>query len=180
MHIKRLFIGTFIDKSQIESIYEKIREDFSSACSGKWVELENLHFTYQFLGDVQENQIPSIKKDLSEYLITYHSKLKIAGLGTFPSPTKPRVLFVKVHNNEGILLSVHKKMDDILIHYGFEIENRKYTPHVTLRRIKQSNPNEFKKILEIYSQFEVGTMQNFEINLIESILTPKGPIYKKI
>ena len=57
MQTKRLFTGTYIDKEIFEDIYEDMLEDFKGITTGKWVEPENLHFTYHFIGDFETDKI---------------------------------------------------------------------------------------------------------------------------
>ena len=52
MKTHRLFLGTFIDQHIFKDIYDEIYNDFDGPEGGKWVEAQNLHFTYKFIGDV--------------------------------------------------------------------------------------------------------------------------------
>ncbi len=176
---KRLFIGTFIDKTLLEYTYDEIKKDFNKVCEGKWVELENLHFTYKFIGQVDEEIIPEIKDALKDYLRKYEYTLEFKKFGVFPNPKKPNVLFCKTFNSDKIIYKAQKEMDDILSQFGFEKEKRKFLPHLTLLRIKKNERN-FENILSYYYDYEIGVMLNFSINLIESKLTNKGPIYSII
>ncbi|MFC2129907.1 RNA 2',3'-cyclic phosphodiesterase [Bacteroidota bacterium] len=176
MSKKRLFIGTFIDTSLLESLYKEIKEDFNNACTGKWVETENLHFTYKFLGAVEENNIPEITESIRDFLKTYYSNLTLKDLGVFPNPNRPSVLFAKIFNPDNVITDNQKLIDIELAKFGFEKEKRKYTPHLTLRRIKTST-SYFKDILNDYRNIDIGTMTKFSINLVESRLTNQGPVY---
>jgi len=176
MSKKRLFIGTFIDTSLFEPLYKEIKEDFNNACTGKWVETENLHFTYKFLGDVEEKNIPEIKESIQDFLNTYNSSLTLKGLGTFPNPNRPGVLFAKIINPDNVIKDNQRLIDIELAKFGFEKEKRKYAPHLTLRRIKTST-SYFKDILFDYQNVNMGTMTKFSINLIESRLNNQGPVY---
>lgn len=180
METKRLFIGTFVNNSLFESKYKSIRNDFDHCCSGKWVEMSNLHFTYQFLGDVESGNIAEIKNSLKDFLINYDSKLIIRGLGALPKPNFPKVLYVKVQNEVELVINLQKKIEDVMLSWGFQPENRAFTPHITLLRIKKFERNQFIETIEKYKNYEIGEMKNFSINIIESQLTKYGPVYKKI
>ena len=45
----RLFTGTYVDDELFRYIYNDIKDDFAGATFGKWVEPDNLHFTYHFI-----------------------------------------------------------------------------------------------------------------------------------
>jgi len=180
METKRIFIGTFVDTSMFESKFKSIKDDFDACCSGNWVEINNLHFTYQFLGDVESKNIPELKKSIEEYLIKYDSKLIIKGLSALPKTNFPKVLYVKIQNDDGIILKAHKQIDMNLATHGYQPEKRAFTPHVTLLRIKEFERNKFIETIDKYAEFEIGVMNSFSIDLIESQLTKYGPIYKRI
>ena len=177
MQTKRLFVGTFIDTSIIEYYYPSFKEDFDAVSTGKWVELENLHFTYKFLGDVKYDKIEIIKDSFKDLLIQYNSKIILKGLNVFPNPDMPRVLFANIYNRDNKILNVFKDIEKRAIELGFDKEKRKFKPHLTLKRIK-SNKRVFGQILSEYRNIEIGNMTSFSVNLIESELTFKGPIYK--
>ncbi|MGA2295934.1 MAG: RNA 2',3'-cyclic phosphodiesterase [FCB group bacterium] len=177
MNTKRLFIGTFLDTEIMREHYQLIIEDFKPVSHGKWSEFENLHFTYKFLGDVSEEEIPKIENSFVNYFRNYDSVLTAQGLGVFPNIHNPRILFVNILNDDGVIMKIHKELSKVLLTLGFQPEVNQFTPHVTLQRIKSVNKFEFKKILEVYKSTLFGSMQKFSIHLIESKLTPDGPIY---
>lgn len=177
---KRLFIGTFIDTSLFESKFKLIHYDFDACCGGKWVELNNLHFTYQFLGDVETKIIPELRNSLKDYLINYESKLIISGLSALPKLNFPKILYVKVQNEDDLVINTQKQIENVLISWGFQPENRAFTPHITLLRIKQFERNKFIETINKYKDFEIGVMDRFKIAIVESELTKYGPIYRKI
>lgn len=177
MKTKRIFTGTFIDKKLFETAYPELLLNFSQASKGKWVELENLHFTYKFFGDVEIEQIEALRFAMIDVLGEYQNKLVIAGLGCFPNEKRPNVLFVKVQNEDGTLIKIFNQIEDIAEKFGFEREKRHFSPHVTLQRIKFTNNNAFKEAFAKYKDIYIGEMLSFRVNLIESELRPTGPIY---
>ena len=173
---RRLFIGTFIDRALFESLFNDIRVGFDYVCTGKWVELENLHFTYKFLGNVDLNKIPEILNSAGQYFTAYNSPIELKGLGAFPNPFVPKILFAKMFNPDSKIIEMQKKIDNELEKLGFEKERRRFAPHLTLRRIK-SYRESFKEALASYKELNIGIMPEFTINLIESRLSSAGPAY---
>src|SRR5690554_4122178 len=114
MDVKRLFVATFISRNLFERHYQTIQDNFKDACSGKWTELENLHFTYKFLGNVATNKIPEIAELLKDNLIEYTSTLKFNGLGILGNPQNPNVLYSRVYSPDKSVLAnfleIEKKM----------------------------------------------------------------------
>jgi RNA 2',3'-cyclic 3'-phosphodiesterase len=176
MEKKRLFIGTFIKSEKFYEGYKKIVADFSPHCFGKWVEIENLHFTYKFLGDIEIEKIPDIIRSLYEQLKTHDSSFTLKGLGVFPNPKNPRVFFVNILNNDRKIFGIYKSIESSLFKLGFEKEKRAFKPHLSLQRVKSVTPD-FQKTLQKFRNIDFDLVQNFSVNLVESQLTQKGPIY---
>ncbi len=179
MNKKRLFIGTFVDKSLFEYVYPNIKADFQNVCKGKWVDIDNLHFTYIFIGEVAEDKVSEIIDCIGEYLGEYDTELYLKGLGVFPNQRRPRVLFANILNEGNQVFDIQSGVENSLKEMGFKPEKRKYIPHLTLCRIK-FNQKDFAEVLNRYKQEEFGAMESFKVNLIESKLTRQGPIYAAI
>lgn len=174
----RLFIGTFVNDAILSKDYEEIKSSFHNITFGKWVEHHNLHFTYNFLGDVDSEKLNAIKKTLCDDLRIYSSELVLAGLSVFPNIHNPRIMHVKVMDDKGILSEVYQSLASGLVSLGFATEKRKFLPHVTFQRIKSLDRTYFKKEMEQFSTNEFGTLNEFKVCLISSELTRNGPVYK--
>lgn len=175
--LKRLFIGVFIEDRFFTESFQKIKSDFKNVSFGKWVELNNLHFTIKFLGDVDSSQIPEIKNLLKENLIAHECNYSISGLSVLPARGIPRVLYAGIEAEGNTMLEQAVLIDSALEELGFDKEERDFFPHISLLRMK-SVSNDFRSVLKQYSRFYFGKGTNFKIDLIESKLTPNGPIYK--
>lgn len=177
MEKKRLFIGTFIKSDLLLYEYKKILNEFNKLIYGKWVELENLHFTYKFIGDIEANNVPEIINAIEGKLTEYDSNLILKGLGVFPNIKNPKVLFVNIINEDGKLFEIFNTIQENLAKIGYEKEKRIFHPHLTLSRVK-SVKSQFHSILPKFANTEFAAINKFSIHLIESQLTPKGPIYR--
>lgn len=177
--MKRLFIGSFVDEEILNEKIIDIKKDFSQVLTGKWVEPHNYHFTFSFIGNVEDEIADLIKNELSEILIKYKSSLEFEGLGAFPNFEKPRVIFAKMYNPGGVVFKIKNEVDRELKKLHLEIDDKKFKPHITLCRVKQIHETP-KNIFEKYNDVKFGEMPNFSVKLVESELTNKGPIYKII
>lgn len=180
MKKKRVFIGTFLKTPEIIELYPKLKSGFKNIIEGKWVEDWNLHFTYHFIGEIEEVVIKDLLIDLKQILIEFNDPLKMVGLGCFPNLNYPRVLFIQIIDRTKILNEIYNYCKNILIRHNIPVENRPFHPHLTLLRIKSVKRNEFTNMVQNYSKTNFGKVENFFVNLIESKLTPKGPIYNVI
>ena len=156
----RLFIASPI----ILDDYASIQEDFKDIIEGKWVEEQNLHLTWIFLGDLEDER-PVIDK-LKEISPLEHS-ISIKELGYFGRP--PRVFFSKSEEIE--LYDKAKEFRNA----GFDLY--RFKPHMTLCRIKAIHDYKaYKEKLKAYREKELGLILP-KIHLYESTLTSKGAEY---
>jgi len=159
----RLFIASPVRVDD----YPALMADFSAILEGKWVEEENLHLTWIFLG-TQNSPEPIIKK--MRALPPLQEAYPLTGLGTFDHP--PRILFARSH--ERILYDRAREFRK----RGFDLT--RFTPHVTLCRIKKiRNYKRFKELKKDYEEKILGEIVP-EIALYESVLTKERAYYKKI
>lgn len=177
MSVKRLFIGTFIDSSLFSQFYPEFITEMDEVVRGKWTESHNLHFTYKFLGNVEESEIDNIKESLNELLIEHDTLLKINGIGAFPTVKKPKIIYTKVFNPGKAIFSHFQQIEAKMLKLGFQFEKKKFLPHVTLLRVKGINSG-FADKFKSFIDTPIGIMPSYRVNLVESTLTTTGPIYK--
>jgi len=177
MSVKRLFFGTFVDGSLFSQFYPELISEMEEVVRGKWTENFNLHFTYKFLGNVEESKIPEIKDSLADILIEYDSPLKIANLGAFPSVKKPKIVFAKIFNPGKTVFSHFQQIEAKMLKLGYPLEKKKFFPHITLLRVKVINSG-FVDKFKSFEETPIGIMPSYKVSLVESTLTQTGPIYK--
>jgi RNA 2',3'-cyclic 3'-phosphodiesterase len=99
----------------------------------RWVEPQDYHITLRFVGDVDGGVARDIAETLSD---TRRPKIPVRfeGLSWFGGD-KPRALVVKV-KPEPALMDLQAEQERRLRRIGVEPETRKYTPHVTLARLR--------------------------------------------
>lgn len=156
----RLFIASPV----ILDDYASIQEDFKDIIEGKWVKEQNLHLTWVFLGDVEDEK-PIIDK-LKEISPLKHN-IGIKELGYFGRP--PRVFFSKSEE-----LKLYNKAKEFK-NAGFDLY--RFKAHITLCRIKAIHDYKaYKEKLKLYREKELGFILP-KIQLYESTLTSKGAEY---
>ncbi len=169
---RRLFVGVF---TPFDFSFLK-RELDSLGIEGKWVEGENLHLTFRFLGEVEEERISLICRSLSLKLkLAWPANLKYVGLGTFKKNGLDKVLWVGV-KGEGLSL-IKQKIDEALFPFGFQLE-KDFKPHITLLRIKKlKRRGKFAQLLFKMRERVFGEKVVNKVCLIESKLSQRGPTY---
>lgn len=148
----------------------------------KWVSPEGIHLTLKFLGNIPSAQVAEISramKEASQGISPFH--LEISGLGVFPNPKQPRVLWVGIGGETAKLSKLQQNIDASLTPFGFIKEERSFMPHLTLARIRQGATLAERKVfsdLAMSVNFESRYQLDVEyISFMRSQLTPRGAIY---
>jgi len=177
----RAFISIDIDDPIVLREIIKLRDlVVSTGVPMKPVEDENIHLTLRFLGNIPESlvdEIHNIMKAIKFKAFTIHIK----GLGCFPRITRPRVIWVGVSKGSDELKRIRNELERGLRRLGFKPEAEEFIPHITIARVKGSaRIQSLIKVLNEYQDHDIGFMEVKSIRLKQSILTPRGPIYKTL
>ena len=145
----------------------------------KIVKLENMHLTLKFLGEITEKQIQEIQEILHKIKFS-RFKFRLYGVGVFPNPNRPRVLWLGITDGKQNLSILANQVDHLLQKVGFQSEKRDFTPHLTIARIKNGVSISLKELISTYKYMDFGVISVSSIKLKRSSLTPEGPIYTTI
>jgi len=174
--MKRCFLGITLPEN-IKLNIDELKKDCQLDCLPiKLVELENSHIAIKFFGDLTDEQIELASQAIIVALTDSRPfQIVIKDIVVFPNFYQPRVLALKVISPD--LEPLAKKIFVQLDKLDFIVpEQRKYTPHITLGRIKDKLTDAEKEQLENIKFEHRLTVQ--AIQLFESRLTASGPIYK--
>jgi 2'-5' RNA ligase len=146
----------------------------------KWTEAVNLHVTLLFLGEVDERDILPVCRAVDEACRTLAPfDLSIEGTGCFPNMRRPRVVWLGVGQGLEEVRALHAALEKPLLELGcYRREDRQFTPHVTLGRIRSEKPmDELTSALAKKSDYQAGRTTIREVHIMSSNLTPQGPQY---
>jgi 2'-5' RNA ligase len=159
---------------------ETIRENLTSMSFGipgaKWVAPEQMHLTVRFIGEVDGALFHDIK-DILDGISYAPFALQLKGVGFFPPRGAPRVLWVGLEKSDPLQV-LKKKIDLALFRVGVEPDNRKFSPHITLARLKNSPVQKIANFLSGNGLFSQEPFQVEDFKLYSSILSPKGAYHK--
>ena len=147
----------------------------------KWVDLQNMHLTVKFIGDTTPEQVDQIKSVLGDIAYRFPVfSFSLDGVGFFQRGGQPSVLFIKTDTAE-ILNKLASGIDDQLQLIGFEKESRRFSPHLTLGRIKYlKEKSSFLRLTEKFGQYPVQEVVCRQVIFYQSVLMPQGPLYKPL
>lgn len=176
-------IRTFIAIEIPGKIQEKIGE-FQNRLKGiggkiGWTNPGNIHLTLKFLGDTDIDIIDEIAAELQHAVQTITDfKIAVKGTGAFPSFTRPRVIWIGAQSDGGELQRLAEQVEICMENFGFERENRPYSAHLTLGRVKDVNGIQpVMEKLKNYQDIALGSFGVTSFYLIKSELHRTGSIY---
>jgi 2'-5' RNA ligase len=101
----------------------------------RWVRLDDLHLTLRFLGPTPEDRLPELGAAVHEVATNGRPfDVRLAGAGAFPSPERPRALWLGVAEGTVELAEVAAGLDSALVALGWPADERPFRPHLTLAR----------------------------------------------
>ena len=179
MDLIRAFIAISIP-APVQNVVENIQGRFKEIRAPiRWVRPSNLHMTLKFLGNVNEEQIEGVKKCLTEAGQGVNSfTLKTSEIGGFPNLNYPKVLWLGFSDTDGQLHKLAENIEFQLQKIGFEPERRKFTPHLTIGRLK--SPKGKKNLIRLLHEKKNVSCNDICVTcfkLIKSDLKPSGPEY---
>jgi 2'-5' RNA ligase len=101
----------------------------------RWVSVEGLHLTLRFLGATPNDRIPELSQALAATARGVAPfRIELGGGGAFPSPNRPRVLWIGVAAGEPELATLTDRLNDELAARGWPRDERPLSAHLTLAR----------------------------------------------
>ena len=172
----RAFIAVEVPEHIRNLVYEFIQSEAKRELPIKWVVFENLHITLKFLGEIDEKKRSETGSVIAQTGKKYSRfTVRLEGLGCFPNPRNPRVLWVGVKEGNTELCDIAGELEKQLASLGFK-EEKRFHPHLTIGRIKK-----FCKVDDILAK-HIST-DEFGIDslvLFKSTLKPDGPVYERL
>src|SRR5262249_51406990 len=102
-----------------------------------WTREENIHLTLKFLGNIPVTRTESLCNAAATAASHINPfQLAIDGCGAFPPRGTPRVLWIGIEDPSGSLSRLFQNLEDECANAGFEREERSFSPHLTIARIK--------------------------------------------
>jgi 2'-5' RNA ligase len=172
----RLFTGIGLPPNILSSL-EHALDNLRPAADINWSPLENLHITTKFIGEWPEGRLDEMYATLSGLSGRPSFEIEVRGIGWFPNPHSPRVLWTAVHADNS-LKDLARDTEQALAELGVAVEQRAYSPHLTLARIKA--PAQLARLRQKIAALPSQHFGKFRVNcfnLYRSVLSPKGSKY---
>ena len=184
----RAFIAIVLSaelKRLISELQAELKRGIPEMVSISWIRPEAMHLTLRFLGDIEESQVEAITDVLQMGAASLRPfTLEARGVGGFPSPARARVLWVGLSGDEegmSALLNLQANIEEGVVTMGCMREDRPFTPHLTLARIKDGRASgPVRRLLMNESDRRVGEFHAGSVSLIKSEPRPTGSLYTSL
>jgi RNA 2',3'-cyclic 3'-phosphodiesterase len=146
----------------------------------KWVTPESLHITLLFLGEVDDRELHTVCRAVREIAAGEPPfPLRVSGVGAFPTPRRPKIAWAGIVDGAEELRRLHGKLEPKMLDLGYyRKEEREFTPHLTLGRVK-GEADGLKLAPELTKRlaWDGGRTVVDEVLVFSSELEKDGPIY---
>ncbi len=192
----RTFIAIELDGAQkralddLQSQFKRERAAAKFAGSStsnaiRWTAGENIHLTLKFLGNVDAEKMPALQSAVTGACAdALPFVLKLDGVGAFPNINRPNVVWVGVQGDVEAATKLAQKIDDACAVLGFPREERAFSPHLTLGRVKRDAiTRERQSIGEMIANAnarELGEFRVERVSVMKSELKPGGSVYSRL
>ena len=180
---RRCFIAIALPPDLMEAV-RRVQQELRAAITGpgvRWTQPDQWHLTLRFLGAVPGQRLPELRDACRRASVGMTPfDLSLEGLGSFPPNRAPRVLWVGVQGDLGLLQDLHQRVEATTTGLGSHTETKGFDPHLTLGRVKTPGPiaRIWSDVIHARRDIHLGEWRIREFNLMQSHLTPRGARYE--
>lgn len=170
----RLFVAIELP-DQLKARLAAMRHDIPGA---RWVTAEQLHLTLAFLGELPQERLEPLCGALAG--VQQHPfELSFERYGCFSHRGRPRVLWIGFEPQPA-LAQLADQIKKAMASCGITLEDRPFSPHVTLARLKEPAQHEVAVWLASSANNKLPHLEVREFVLFESTLAPQGAVHRMV
>lgn len=161
-------------------LFDALRPVRATGLAVRWVEADALHVTLAFLGQLEDARV-SAACSAVRAAATRHEPfhVDVTGVGVFPNWRAPRVFWLAVQPTTPVA-SLHRDVEACLAMAGFAAEERAFTPHVTIGRVKGGRVTVGKEEIERMIPGCGARCEITSVDVMSSRTLPSGPRYERM
>ncbi len=136
---RRLFVAVPLPSdavAEVAALVERVRAPGvpGGGRDARWVRMDGLHLTLRFLGPTLEDRVAKAREAVRSADVGRAFDVELEGGGAFPSPDRPRALWLGIVDGTAGLESLAGRLDAVLVTAGWPPSDRPFRPHLTLAR----------------------------------------------
>jgi RNA 2',3'-cyclic 3'-phosphodiesterase len=174
----RLFIALDLPDQVVRNL-ESLVGQLKPTARIQWSPPANLHVTTKFIGEFPEDRLPELQTALAKLPKRPPIEVIVAQLGFFPNERSPRVFWCGIEAPG--LDSLAADTESATAALGVTRENRPFSPHLTLARIKERpDLRPLHNAIAALPARDFGRFTARSLFLYRSQLRPTGSVYTKL
>lgn len=177
----RLFFAVWPPQEVRDRLWHSLSGLRDATPGVRWVPRDRYHITLRFLGDVREQMLPRLVRAAAVLAGEPPFRARVHGGGTFPRSGAPRVYWVGCRADP--LVRMRTLLDRALVREGIEVEERNFTPHLTVgRAVRRSGVPRSRRTTAPMRGARVSTdwFRVDAVHIVRSRLFPDGPRYANV
>jgi 2'-5' RNA ligase len=175
----RLFAAIDVPE-QIRERLERVITHLRPSAHVKWSAVYNLHITLKFIGEWPAPELEKLQTALAAVTPRPPVQIDVRGVGWFPNQHHPRVFWAGIVAGPE-LQTLARDIESALEPVGVAREEREFSPHLTLARIKQPTPlHTLRQAVTDLEPVDFGTLAADRFCLYRSQPGSAGSIYTKL
>lgn len=168
----RLFVAIPIP----DDLRQRLLAISSGVRGARWVRPEGMHVTLFFAGDTEREQASDLDAELEAIKIPPF-ELSCRGLGYFERGSRINAIWAGIEASD-TLTYLHDRVETAAVKAGFERENRKYKPHITLARLTHGRVDDIGPWIETHDHLSAPPFTVDRFTLYRSHLSREGAMYE--
>ena len=181
----RLFVGVTLAehvRAAADGVVRKLRRRLDERVRVSWVPLEKMHVTVRFIGQVSDEAGQQIVDALRPPIHVVAFELALDHCGVFPSHGSPHVLWIGLEEGFASLQAIHDELNARLRPLGLAPEDRPFTAHLTLARVKHAPRRSGAWVREALQDIAVPPARCpiDQVTVFSSRLSPRGSTYTPV
>jgi len=176
----RLFLAIFPPPETQALAFDVIGALKRPADSVSWVKRENLHFTLRFIGEVGEDGAERVRAAAREAATQAPAfDARLGRCGGFPGLKRARVLWLGLEDGAAPMTVVAGALERALAKRGFDPERNKFSPHLTIGRVRDPRHDWTTPLSAVGSlaEAQAARFPVHSLQVMQSQLHPAGSIY---
>ena len=142
----------------------------------RWTAPDNLHLTLRFIGEVENGVADDLDAALGGIGASGFD-LTLSGVGHFGKADAARILWAGVEPSEP-LNHLQAKIEAAVVRAGLPAEQRRFSPHVTLARLKRAPGPRVEQFVADHDDFRAAPIEIDRFTLFSSFLSSSGAIHR--
>jgi RNA 2',3'-cyclic 3'-phosphodiesterase len=176
----RLFVAIAVPKT-VRNEISRVQEELKLLAprnAVRWTRPEQFHLTLKFLGDVPADGVALLNNAVQSVCAGRPAlSLRAKGVGFFPSPRSPRVIWAGIHDGDNRLADLQRGIEDAVWQFAKETGRESFVGHLTLGRLKPFKRIEIEELVErakAIQDRQFGDWTAQEVEIMRSELSPTG------